>query len=153
MKLTGHTYACNNLTIFKYTSPETEIMQICCNWFWKISWNHIKWTYFWRVLVISNHLSSVIGGVEGVVGGNGVGAGVADGVGGSVYQDETTAAAASTATAVLALAAATATTATNSRLQLRAVQHCNERRRIFEDNLAAVCMGFVLVFLVCHCPR
>ena len=94
-------------------------------------------------------LSSVIGGVEGVVDG----VGVADGVGGSVYQDETTAAAASTATAVLALAAATATTATNSRLQLRAVQHCNERRRIFEDNLAAVCMGFVLVFLVCHCPR
>ena len=109
------------------------------------------WTFFWRVLVILNHLSSVGGDVEGIV--DGVGAGVTDGVGGSVYQDETTAAAASTATAVLALAAATATTATNSRLQLRAVQHCNERRRIFEDNLAAVCMGFVLVFLVCHCPR
>ena len=29
----------------------------------------------------------------------------------------------------------------------------NERRRIFEDNLAAVCMGFVLVFLMCHLPR
>ena len=113
----------------------------------------MRWTYFWRDLVILNHLSSVVGGVEGVVGDVGAGDGVADGVGGSVYQNETTAAAASTATAVLALAAATATTATNSRLQLRAVQHCNERRRIFEDNLAAVCMGFVLVFLVCHCPR
>ena len=134
-------------------SPETEIMQICWNRFWKNSWNHIKWTFFWRDLVILNHLSSVVGGVEGVVGGVGAGDGVADGVGCSVYQNETTAAAASTATAVLALAAATATTATNSRLQLRAVQHCNERRRIFEDNLAAVCMGFVLVFLVCHCPR
>ena len=55
-------------------------------------------------------LSSVIGGVEDVVDG----VGVADGVGGSVYQDETTAAAASTATAVLALAAATATTATTA---------------------------------------
>ena len=55
-------------------------------------------------------------------------------------------------TAVLTLAAAAAT-ATNSRLQLRHVQHCNERRRLFEDNLAAVCMGFVLVFLVCHFPR
>ena len=57
------------------------------------------------------------------------------------------------ATAVLKLAAATATTATNSRLDLRAVQNCNERRRLFEDNLAAVCMGFVLVFLLCHSPR
>ena len=57
------------------------------------------------------------------------------------------------ATAVLKLAAATATTATNSRLDLRAVQNCNERRRLFEDNLAAVCMGFVLVFLLCHFPR
>ena len=55
-------------------------------------------------------------------------------------------------TAVLTLAAAAAT-ATNSRLQLRHVQVCNERRRLFEDNLAAVCMGFVLVFLVCHFPR
>lgn len=59
---------------------------------------------------------------------------------------------ASATTAVLTLAAAAAT-ATNSRLQLRHVQHCNERRRLFEDNLAAVCMGFVLVFLVCHFPR
>ena len=59
----------------------------------------------------------------------------------------------SASTAVLKLAAATATTATNSRLELRAVQHCNERRRLFEDNLAAVCMGFVLVFLLCHFPR
>ena len=67
--------------------------------------------------------------------------------GSSVCQDTTT------TSAVLTLAAATATTAANSRLQLRAVQHCNERRRIFEDNLAAVCMGFVLVFLVCHFPR
>ena len=49
--------------------------------------------------------------------------------------------------------AAAAATATNNRLQLRHVQHCNEKRRIFEDNLAAVCMGFVLVFLVCHVPR
>ena len=29
----------------------------------------------------------------------------------------------------------------------------NERRRRFEDNLAAIFMGFVLVFLVCHFPR
>ena len=73
------------------------------------------------------------------------GEGVDDGAGNGSSDEATT--------AVLALAAATATTATNSRLQLRAVQHCNERRRIFEDNLAAVCMGFVLVFLVCHFPR
>ena len=57
-----------------------------------------------------------------------------------------------TAAAVLTVTAAAAS-ASHSRLQLRHVQHCNERRRIFEDNLAAVCMGFVLVFLVCHFPR
>ena len=39
------------------------------------------------------------------------------------------------------------------RLQIRQVHQFNERRRIFEDNLAAVCMGFVLVFLMCHLPR
>ena len=33
-------------------SPETEIMQICWNQFWKNSWKHIRWNYFWRVLVI-----------------------------------------------------------------------------------------------------
>ena len=32
-------------------------------------------------------------------------------------------------------------------------QNINERRRRFEDNLAAIFMGFVLVFLVCHFPR
>ena len=57
------------------------------------------------------------------------------------------------ATAVLTMAAAAANTTSSSRLQLRHVQNCNERRRIFEDNLAAVCMGFVLAFLVCHFPR
>ena len=57
------------------------------------------------------------------------------------------------ATAVLTMAAAATTPSSTSRLQLRHVQNCNERRRIFEDNLAAVCMGFVLVFLVCHFPR
>lgn len=57
------------------------------------------------------------------------------------------------ATAAVLTMAVAAATATNSRLQLRHVQHRNERRRIFEDNLAAVCMGFVLVFLLCHVPR
>ena len=33
------------------------------------------------------------------------------------------------------------------------LQNINERRRRFEDNLAAIFMGFVLVFLVCHFPR
>ena len=34
-------------------SPETEVMPICWN-LKKKSWNHIGWTYFWRVLVIWN---------------------------------------------------------------------------------------------------
>ena len=29
----------------------------------------------------------------------------------------------------------------------------NESRRKKEDNLAAVFMGFIIVFLVCHLPR
>ena len=33
-------------------SPETEIMQICWNQFWKNSWKHIRGNYFWRVLII-----------------------------------------------------------------------------------------------------
>ncbi|TRY63922.1 hypothetical protein TCAL_14299 [Tigriopus californicus] len=41
----------------------------------------------------------------------------------------------------------------NHRLHRRRVQTINERRRRFEDNLAAIFMGFVLVFLVCHFPR
>lgn len=41
----------------------------------------------------------------------------------------------------------------NHRLHRRRVQTVNERRRRFEDNLAAIFMGFVLVFLVCHFPR
>ena len=36
---------------------------------------------------------------------------------------------------------------------LPSLQNINERRRRFEDNLAAIFMGFVLVFLVCHFPR
>jgi hypothetical protein len=39
------------------------------------------------------------------------------------------------------------------RLHRRHVQTINERRRRIEDNLAAIFMGFVLVFLVCHFPR
>ena len=38
--------------IQRMQSPEAENMQICWNRFWKNSWNHNKWTYFWRVLVI-----------------------------------------------------------------------------------------------------
>ena len=32
-------------------------------------------------------------------------------------------------------------------------QVTNESRRKKEDNLAAVFMGFIIVFLVCHLPR
>jgi len=39
------------------------------------------------------------------------------------------------------------------RARRRHVQTVNERRPRFEDNLAAIFMGFVLVFLVCHTPR
>ncbi len=35
----------------------------------------------------------------------------------------------------------------------RSVHNVNERRRRFEDNLAAIFMGFALVFLLCHLPR
>ena len=57
-----------------------------------------------------------------------------------------------TAATVLTLAAAAAST-TNNRLKLRHVQSINEKRRCFEDNLAAIFMGFVFVFLICHMPR
>ena len=57
-----------------------------------------------------------------------------------------------TAATVLTLAAAAAST-TNNRLKLRHVQSINEKRRYFEDNLAAIFMGFVFVFLICHMPR
>ena len=48
------------------------------------------------------------------------------------------------AATVFALAATGAAADPNSRLQLRHVQNCNERRRHFEDNLAAIFMGFVI---------
>ena len=57
-----------------------------------------------------------------------------------------------TAAAILTLAASAAS-ATNNRLKLRHVQSVNEKRRYFEDNLAAIFMGFVFVFLICHMPR
>ena len=56
------------------------------------------------------------------------------------------------AASVLTLAA-TSASATNNRLKLRHVQSVNEKRRSFEDNLAAIFMGFVSVFLICHFPR
>ena len=58
-----------------------------------------------------------------------------------------------TAATVLTIATAAAASTTNNRFKLRHVQCVNERRRSFEDNLAAIFMGFVLVFLVCHMPR
>ena len=35
--------------------PETEVMWICRNFFWKNSWNHFGQTYFRRVLTSYNH--------------------------------------------------------------------------------------------------
>ena len=58
-----------------------------------------------------------------------------------------------TMAAVAAAASTVSATSTDPRLQIRQVQQSNERRRIFEDNLASVCVGFVLVFLICHSPR
>ena len=55
--------------------------------------------------------------------------------------------------AAVAAASTASLTSTDTRLQIRQVQQSNERRRIFEDNLASVCVGFVLVFLICHSPR
>ena len=55
--------------------------------------------------------------------------------------------------AAVAAASTASMTSTDTRLQIRQVQQSNERRRIFEDNLASVCVGFVLVFLICHSPR
>ena len=53
MKLTDHTYACNSLTNF-YLNQSIEITRNrnhakLLKLAWKNSWNHIKWTYFWRV--------------------------------------------------------------------------------------------------------
>ena len=56
-------------------------------------------------------------------------------------------------TTVLAISTAQTVSSTDSRLKLRHVQSVNERRRHFEDNLAAIFMAFVLVFLICHMPR
>ena len=63
-----------------------------------------------------------------------------------------------TVTPILTLAAATASVLpgasdVSNRLQIKNVQSCNDRRRRFEDNLAAVFMGFIFVFLICHMPR
>ena len=55
--------------------------------------------------------------------------------------------------AAVAAASTASATSTDTRLEIRQVQQSNERRRIFEDNLASVCVGFVLVFLICHSPR
>ena len=57
MKLTGSSCAFNSLTNFEY-----EVHVITGNGMYvnlltfarKKSWNHIKWTYFWRVLAIWN---------------------------------------------------------------------------------------------------
>ena len=58
-----HPCACNSLKHehewMKW--PDTEIVWICWNplkLVWKISWNHIKLTYFWRVLPVWNLCAS-----------------------------------------------------------------------------------------------
>ena len=54
VKLSGHTCVCNNLTSFEcevYKNRKRKLL-------WKNWWNHIKWTYFWRILPIWNHSAS-----------------------------------------------------------------------------------------------
>ena len=53
VKLTDHTYASNSLTNFQYEAHSTtrngfyvNLMKVA----WKHSWNHFRWTNFWRVL-------------------------------------------------------------------------------------------------------
>ena len=70
-KMTGHDYAWNNLTCFEYAAHaingnenDANLLKLIC----KNSWNHTRWTYFWRVLVIWNlsvqrrkkHLAKVV---------------------------------------------------------------------------------------------
>ena len=54
VKLSGHTCVCNNLTSFEcevYKNRKRKLL-------WKNWWNHIKWTYFWRILPLWNHSAS-----------------------------------------------------------------------------------------------
>ena len=39
--------------------PETVTMCKCWNLLGKISWNHFRWIYFWRVLAIWNHSAAL----------------------------------------------------------------------------------------------
>ena len=55
VKLIGHCYACNSLTNFYYEAHAitgngnlVNLMKLA----WINSWNHIKWSYFWRVWAI-----------------------------------------------------------------------------------------------------
>ena len=49
VKLADHTCACNDLTKFEYYARKRKLCEyneVCL----QNSWNHIKWTYIWRVL-------------------------------------------------------------------------------------------------------
>ena len=58
VKLTGYTYACNDLTNFEYQAQAMTGNGNCMNLLKLVKknlLNHIKGTYFWWVLAIWNH--------------------------------------------------------------------------------------------------